>query len=127
MNKLRSMTEITSAINKCLKNVANNYKDRFALITVMGQQYAIADIYLRMLTPEELKLAQGFPKDYIIDRYSSWKPVSHKEQVARIGNSVVPIMSQQLVKANCGYLKVGERKPNIVIYSERKTGQVAFG
>ena len=25
MNKLRSMTEITSAINKCLKNVANNY------------------------------------------------------------------------------------------------------
>ena len=96
-------------------------KDRFALITVMGQQYAIADIYLRMLTPEELKLAQGFPKDYIIDRYSSWKPVSHKEQVARIGNSVVPIMAQQLVKANCGYLKVGERKPNIAIYSERKS------
>ena len=35
--------------------------------------------------------------------------------VARIGNSVVPIMAQKLVEANCPYLKVGERVPNLII------------
>ena len=35
--------------------------------------------------------------------------------VARIGNSVVPIMAEKLVGANCPYLKVGERMPNMSI------------
>lgn len=90
-------------------------KDRFALITILGDEYAILDIYLRMLQPEELKLAQGFPKDYIIDRDYNWKSYPKAKQVARIGNSVVPIMAQQLVEANCPYLKVGERMPNLQI------------
>lgn len=80
-------------------------KDRFALITVLGNEYVILDIFLRMLKPEELKLGQGFPKDYIIDRDYRGKPYPIKEQVARIGNSVVPIMAQKLVEENCGYLK----------------------
>lgn len=88
-------------------------KDRFALITVFGNKYAIVDIYLRMLTPEELKLGQGFPKDYIIDRDYRWKPYPKSEQVKRIGNSVVPIMAQKLVETNCPYLKMGQRKPLI--------------
>lgn len=88
-------------------------KDRFALITVLGNQYVIVDIYLRMLKPEELKLGQGFPQDYIIDRDINYRPYPIKEQVARIGNSVVPIMAQKLVEANCGYLKVGNRRPGI--------------
>ena len=90
-------------------------KDRFALITIMGNEYVLLDIFLRMLTPEELKLAQGFPADYIIDHDYTGKPYPIKEQVARIGNSVVPIMAQQLVSANCPYLKVGERMPNMRI------------
>ena len=90
-------------------------KDRFALITVLGNEYAILDIYLRMLTPEELKLGQGFPKDYIIDHDINWKPYPVMEQVARIGNSVVPVMAQKLVEANCGYLKIGERINNLVL------------
>lgn len=89
-------------------------KDRFALITVLGNEYVIVDILLRMLTPEELKLAQGFPRDYIIDRVDG-KPYPKSKQVARIGNSVVPIMAQKLVEANCGYLKVGERVPKLYI------------
>lgn len=89
-------------------------KDRFALITVFGNEYVIVDIFLRMLTPEELKLAQGFPRDYIIDRVDG-KPYPKSKQVARIGNSVVPIMAQKLVEANCGYLKVGERVPKLYI------------
>lgn len=52
-------------------------KDRFGLLsvvfTIAGQKYIIGDIFLRMLKPEESKLAQGFPKDYIIDHYSDCK------------------------------------------------------
>lgn len=88
-------------------------KDRFALMTILGNQYVILDIFLRMLNPEELKRGQGFPEDYIINRDYTWKPYPIAKQVARIGNSVVPIMAQKLVEANCPYLKVGERVPNL--------------
>ena len=94
-------------------------KDRFGLVNVIldidGEQYIIKDIFLRMLKPEELKRMQGFPDDYIIDRDIDWKPYPIKEQVARIGNSVVPVMAETLVKANCSYLKIGERLPNLRI------------
>lgn len=88
-------------------------KDRSALITVLGDEYVILDIFLRMLTAEELKLGQGFPKDYIIDRDYRWHAYPVSGQVKRIGNSVVPIMAKTLVEANCAYLKVGERIPCI--------------
>lgn len=88
-------------------------KDRFALITVLGNEYVILDIFLRMLTAEELKLGQGFPKDYIIDRDYRWHVYPTSERVKRIGNSVVPIMAKALVEANCAYLRVGERIPCI--------------
>lgn len=68
---------------------------------------------------------QGFPKDYIIDRDYNWKPYPIAKQVARIGNSVVPIMAQKLVEANCPYLKVGERIPNFRT-EEEETGQIKF-
>ena len=68
---------------------------------------------------------QGFPKDYIIDRDINWNKYPIKEQVARIGNSVVPVMAQKLVEANCGYLKGGERAPSLTVY--RHGEQMAFG
>jgi DNA (cytosine-5)-methyltransferase 1 len=80
-----------------------------------GEQYILKDIFLRMLKPEELKRMQGFPEDYILNRDIEGKPYPVGEQVARIGNSVVPIMAQALVSANCPYLKVGERMPNMRI------------
>ncbi|WP_367567247.1 DNA cytosine methyltransferase [Lacrimispora sp.] len=91
-------------------------KDKFALVTVLGNEYVILDIFLRMLKAEpELKLGQGFPEDYIIDHDYEGKKYPVCEQVARIGNSVVPIVAEALVKANCPYLKVGERMPNMRI------------
>lgn len=90
------------------------------MIDIEGEKYIIKDIFLRMLNPEELKLMQGFPNDYIIDRHIEWKKYPIKEQVARIGNSVVPIMAEALVKANCPYLKVGERTPNLIIDARGK-------
>lgn len=104
-------------------------KDRFGLVNVIldikGEKYIIYDIFLRMLKPEELKRMQGFPDDYIIDRDINFRPYPAKEQVARIGNSVVPIMAQKLVEANCYYLKVGERRRNILIKNDHD-GQMVF-
>lgn len=73
----------------------------------------------------ELKLGQGFPKDYIIDRDYLGNPYRNDKQVARIGNSVVPIVAQKLVEANCGYLKIGERVPNMQTCIE-ESGQMRF-
>ena len=104
-------------------------KDRFGLVNVLvdihGEKYIISDIFLRMLKPEELKVMQGFPKDYIIDRDYKWRDYPIAKQVARIGNSVVPVMAEALVKANCSYLKIGERKTAPMIYMQNN-GQVAF-
>lgn len=101
----------------------------FGLVNVVldieGEKYILNDIFLRTLKPEELKLMQGFPKDYIIDRDYRWKSYPITKQVARIGNSVVPIMAQKLVEANCQYLKVGERLPNFRTEEER-SGQIRF-
>lgn len=79
-------------------------RDRFGLASVVidGERYGIADIFLRMLKPEELKRAQGFPLDYVIDRYDDGRPVPKGQQVKMIGNSVVPVMARAIVEANLG-------------------------
>ena len=76
-------------------------RDRFGLVTceVDGETYQLADVHLRMLKPEELKLAQGFPASYVIDHYSDGTRVTKAEQVRRIGNSVVPLMAEKIVAA----------------------------
>lgn len=100
-------------------------KDRFGLVNVVteidGEKYILKDIFLRMLKAEpELKLMQGFPDDYIITRDKDFKRYPIKEQVARIGNSVVPVMARALVQANCPYLKTGERVRNINIDASKE-------
>lgn len=75
-------------------------KDRFGLVTVHGQDYAIVDIGMRMLEPHELFAAQGFPSDYIIDRDADGKAYPKSAQVARCGNAVPPSFAEALVRAN---------------------------
>lgn len=75
-------------------------KDRFALVTVRGELYAIFDIGLRMLTPRELFTAQGFPLDYVIEHDGKGKAFTKAAQVARCGNSVCPPLAEALVRAN---------------------------
>ena len=74
--------------------------DRFGLVTIHGQDYAIVDIGMRMLEPHELFAAQGFPSDYIIDVDADGKKYPKSEQVARCGNSVPPPFAEHLVRAN---------------------------
>ena len=79
-------------------------RDRFALVTVAGEQYAIADIGLRMLAPRELFRAQGFAEDYIIDHgiddAGQRVTFTKTEQVRMCGNSVCPPVARALVEAN---------------------------
>lgn len=75
-------------------------KDRFGLVTVKGEPYAIVDIGLRMLTPRELYRAQGFPESYAIDKGADGRPLTKTAQVRMCGNSVCPPLAQALVAAN---------------------------
>ncbi|MEA4875306.1 DNA cytosine methyltransferase [Anaerorhabdus sp.] len=83
-------------------------KDRFGLVTLDGTDYAITDIGLRMLEPRELFNAQGFPGDYVIDIGASGEPITKTKQIARCGNSVPPVFSKALVKANLPELVVAK-------------------
>ena len=99
--------------------------DRFGLVTIRGEYYAIADIGLRMLEPKELYGCQGFPDDYIIDHDYTGKSYPRSEQVKRCGNAVCPPIPAALVKSNLPELCVAKRVGNIVIEQER-TGQLKF-
>lgn len=69
-------------------------KARMGLVTVEidGEEWAVVDIGMRMLTPRELARAQGFPEDYVLTGTKS-------EQIARIGNSVSPPPARALIEA----------------------------
>ncbi|MBP9149213.1 MAG: DNA cytosine methyltransferase [Rhodoferax sp.] len=84
-------------------------KDRFGLVTVHGEEYAIVDIGLRMLTPRELYLAQGFPADYLIDQGADGQKLTKTAQVRMCGNSVCPPLSRAISQANYSE-QVVERK-----------------
>ncbi len=76
-------------------------RDRFALVTAAGQDYAIADIGLRMLGPRELFRAQGFPEDYVIgDNPAQGLSLTKTAQVRMCGNSVCPPVACAFVAAN---------------------------
>lgn len=99
--------------------------DRFGLVTIMGTDYQIVDIGLRMLEPKELYGCQGFPSDYIIDRDYKGKAYSRTEQVKRCGNAVPPPFSVALVRTNLIELCTSKRVPNMQIAIE-ETGQMRF-
>ncbi|WP_336816824.1 DNA cytosine methyltransferase [Burkholderia gladioli] len=74
--------------------------DRFGLVTIHGEDYAIVDIGMRMLTPRELARAQGFPDSYVLAPEVDGKPLSKSSQVRMIGNSVCPDVATALIRAN---------------------------
>lgn len=81
-------------------------KDGVGLVTVTidGQDYALTDIGMRMLTPRERFLAQGFPADYIIDHgideNGKRMKISLDAQGRLCGNSVCPPLAEALVRCN---------------------------
>ena len=91
-------TGAAKSVNEPLDTITT--KDRFALVTIHGEEYIITDIKMRMLQPRELFNAQGFPEDYIIDCDADGHPYTKTKQVARCGNAVTPQVPAALVKAN---------------------------
>jgi len=89
-------------------------KDRFGLVTVSGQDYAIADIGLRMLAPKELFKAQGFPAGYIfewgIDEDGRRIALTKSTQVRLVGNSVCPPLADALVRENLPEMSIQKRR-----------------
>ena len=100
------------SVNEPLDTVTT--KDRFALVTIHGEEYIITDIKMRMLQPRELFNAQGFPADYIIDHDADGHSYVKSKQVARCGNAVTPPVPAALVRANlpeaCGGKREMQRK-----------------
>ncbi len=93
---------------KEIRRMLNDYAgykiadDEILLIEINGEKFFISDIGMRMLKAEELKLAQGFPKDYVIDiEPYIGKKYSEAKQIARLGNAVCPPVATALIKANC--------------------------
>lgn len=62
-------------------------------LKTLMKKLSIADISMRMLKLDELKIIQGFPKDYVLKGTIA-------DQKKQIGNSVVPIISKVLAEAN---------------------------
>ncbi len=89
-------------------------RDRFGLVQVNGEEYAIADIGLRMLAPRELFKAQGFPDSYNIgDAGMHGLTLTKSAQVRMCGNSVCPPLVEALVRANVPELSRLERKERV--------------
>lgn len=87
-------------------------KDRLALVTVWiaGDPYVIVDIRLRMLSPRELYLAQGFPSNYIIDRGRDGRRLTKAQQTHMCGNSVSPGTMAAIARANSPWLRIGKTR-----------------
>lgn len=76
---------------------------------VLLGEHALVDFTLRMLKAPELKLAQGFSPDYILDRglfeneetgQLEWRSIKNTDQIRLIGNSVCPDEAEDLIAAN---------------------------
>ena len=76
-------------------------RDRYGLVTVRidGEEWAIVDIGMRMLTPRELFRAQGFAESYTIAPQHEGKPLTRTAQVRMCGNSVCPPVAAAVVRA----------------------------
>lgn len=79
------------------------------LVNIDGIVYRIVDIGMRMLQPQELYRAQGFPDWYIIDRDYRGIKYAKDKQVARCGNAVPPPFAEALVRANLPELCVEKK------------------
>lgn len=77
-----------------------DHEHRLVFVTVAGVEYFIADVGMRMLVPRELARGQSFDDEYELEEGADGKPISKTEQIKGIGNSVCPVVAEQLARAN---------------------------
>ncbi|AYF88649.1 DNA cytosine methyltransferase [Pseudomonas sp. DY-1] len=103
--------ELLEKARKCAAFLHKYLPEHFPQLVdlVLLGDYVLVDFTLRMLKPQELKLAQGFDSDYIIDRglfedpetgALEWKEIKVTDQIKLIGNSVCPDEAEDLIAAN---------------------------
>jgi DNA (cytosine-5)-methyltransferase 1 len=105
-------TGVARPINQPASTLTTN--DRIGLVTVIlvnvgGTERVLVDIGMRMLTPRELFLCQGFPASYEIDRvtlktalgFDAPAKLTKKAQTRLVGNSVPPVFPEAIIAANC--------------------------
>lgn len=97
-NEFGHWAEIRAILNRYVGYTLAD--DEILLVDINDNFYFLSDIGMRMLTPRELYLAQGFPSDYQIEFDYNGKPYSKKEQVSRCGNAVCPPLAEAVVRAN---------------------------
>lgn len=73
---------------------------RFGLVVVQGIVWRIVDIGMRMLTPDELKAAQGFPRHYITGHDAFGRKVTKTKQIHLIGDTVCVKKAAAHIRAN---------------------------
>jgi len=76
-----------------LPTIVSKARHALCLARIDGKTYRIIDLGMRMLAPRELARAQGFPDSYQIVG-------TQAEQIAGIGNSVIPQIAAAVVRAN---------------------------
>lgn len=103
--------ELLAKARKCAQFLHKYLPEHFPDLVdlVLLGDYALVDFTLRMLKAPELKLAQGFSPDYILDRglfenektgQLEWRPIKNTDQIRLIGNSVCPDEAEDLIAAN---------------------------
>lgn len=103
--------ELLAKARKCAHFLHKYLPEHFPELVdlVLLGDYALVDFTLRMLKAPELKLAQGFSPDYILDRglfenketgLLEWRPIKNTDQIRLIGNSVCPDEAEDLIAAN---------------------------
>lgn len=103
--------ELLAKARKCAHFLHKYLPEHFPVLVdlVLLGEHALVDFTLRMLKAPELKLAQGFSPDYILDRglfenketgLLEWRPIKNTDQIRLIGNSVCPDEAEDLIAAN---------------------------
>ncbi|HCR1337604.1 TPA: DNA cytosine methyltransferase [Pseudomonas aeruginosa] len=103
--------ELMEKARNCARFLHKHLPEHFPKLVdvVLLGDFALVDFTLRMLKAPELKLAQGFSPDYILDRglfensktgELEWRAINNTDQIRLIGNSVCPDEAEDLIAAN---------------------------
>ncbi len=116
-------TAIGQAVSSPLSTVTGKAVSALVVVNIEGEPWMITDIGMRMLTPRELFLAQGFPANYRIDverpsgaDKDELRSISKTVQVRLCGNSVPPNLSKALVAANFCRTEVSRMRRQLKIF-----------
>lgn len=111
INSVDDLTDDQRYNSWCLARMIEEHgpqlKERALLIPVprpslleLPGGFIVVDLFIRMIRARELFNSHDFPPDYVIDVDQYGNKVSEAVQVARVGNSVPPLIVKLLIECN---------------------------